>query len=101
MLKERYEVIIVDSSPIGIVSDSFHIAAQADACLLVVRPGVTLRDLLRTTLKEIQLNGIKGLSLVINDIHSGAGHYRYGHKYGYTNDDKLVKRSLFDKIFKR
>ena len=37
LLKENYECIIIDSSPIGIVSDSFHLSKLADTTILVVR----------------------------------------------------------------
>ena len=72
-------------SPIGIVSDTFHLASMADACLLVVRPGHTLRDMLEITLNEINTSQIKGVSLVINDIQSDSKHYGYGEKYGYVS----------------
>jgi tyrosine-protein kinase Etk/Wzc len=83
-LKEKYEYIIIDSSPIGIVSDAFHLASLADACLLVVRPDKTLKDMLESTLNSLNENGTKGVSLVINDIKSDSKHYGFGEKYGYT-----------------
>ncbi|MCF8380682.1 MAG: polysaccharide biosynthesis tyrosine autokinase [Bacteroidales bacterium] len=86
LLKERYEFIIIDSSPIGLVSDTFHLASLADSCLLVVRSGKTLRDMLSLTLREIDSSNIKGISLVINDAKSDATQYIYGDKFGYTND---------------
>lgn len=96
LLRERFDVIIVDSSPIGVVSDSFHLASLADTCLLVVRPGITLKDMLDTTLREIDSNQIRGLSLVLNDVDSGQKHYRYGRKYGYTSEsEQNVKKSIF------
>lgn len=93
LLKEKYEYIIIDSSPIGIVSDTFHLASLADACLLVVRPGKTLKDMLENTLIALNENGIKGVSLVINDIRSDSKHYGYGEKYGYT-EQRSKKRFL-------
>jgi len=89
LLKKKYDFIIVDSSPIGLISDTVHIATLADVCLLVVRPGQTLRDMLDTTLKEMSSNGIKGVGLVLNDIQSDKKHY--GDKYGYTNDKKRFR----------
>jgi capsular exopolysaccharide synthesis family protein len=96
LLKESYDLIIIDSSPIGIVSDTFHLASLADAFLLVVRPGKTLRDMLEITLAEIYSRHMRGVSLVINDIQSNSKHYGYGEKYGYTND-KVQKKHLFKK----
>lgn len=94
LLKERYDYIIVDTSPIGVVSDTFHLASLADACLLVVRPGWTLKDMLVNTLNEIAVSGIRGISLVINDIQLDSKHYGYAEKYGYTNNVKGPKKKL-------
>jgi len=93
-LRKRFDYIIVDSSPIGLVSDTYHLASLTDACLLVVRPGYTLKNIFARTLEEIAERGIKGVSLIINDIKSDIKHYGYGEKYGYTTDKKS-RRSLF------
>jgi capsular exopolysaccharide synthesis family protein len=93
-LKDKYDYIIVDSSPIGIVSDTYHLASLSDACLLVVRPGQTLRDMLGTTLSEISISKIKGMSLIINDIQSD-NKYTYGDKYGYTSEKEIPTRFMF------
>ena len=95
LLRERYDYIIIDSSPIGFVSDTFHLASLSDACLLVVRPEHTLRDIFENTMNEIFSSGIKGVSLIINDIQSDSKHYGYGEKYGYTREKKRSKKSLF------
>jgi len=95
LLKERFEYIIIDSSPIGIVSDSFHLASLADVCLIVVRPLKTFRDILESTLNQIITSRIKDVSLVINDIRSNSRLYGYGEKYGYTNNKKRKRKVLF------
>lgn len=102
LLRERFDYIIIDSSPIGLVSDTYYLASFADACLLVVRPGKTLRDLFEKTLLEIQGNGINNISMVINDIRADNRHYGYGEKYGYTDKKGRFKRQLYKskKIFK-
>lgn len=104
LLRERYDYIIIDSSPIGFISDSFHLASMSDACLLVVRPGKTLKDMFASTLREMSVNNLKGVSLVINDTQSDSMQYVYGDKFGYTNDNKrswwrvLKKRKANKKI---
>ena len=92
ILKESYEYIIIDSSPIGVVSDTFHLASLADASLLVVRPERTLRNMFANTLNEIHASGTKGMSLVINDIRTTSNKYGYGEKYGYTVDKKRSQK---------
>jgi tyrosine-protein kinase Etk/Wzc len=92
LLKEHFDYIIIDSSPIGLVSDTFHLASMADAFLLVVRSGKTLRDTFESTLNELHESNIKGVSLIINDIKSDSKHYSYGDKYGYTSDKGRSKK---------
>jgi len=98
LLKDKFNFIIIDSSPIGVVSDTYHLVPLADACLMVVRPGKTLKDLFENTLSDIRSNGNNRISLVINDIKSDSKHYGYGGKYGYTDSgDKTKKRRLRNK----
>lgn len=92
LLKTKYDYIIIDSSPIGVVSDTLHLAPLVDACLLVVRSGHTLRNMLELTFKEIMNSEIKGASIVINDIKSDSKLYGYGEKYGYTHDKTKSRR---------
>lgn len=95
LLKDRFEYIVIDSSPIGIVSDTYHLATLADTCLLVTRSGKTQRDMLAKTLIEINDSNINGVCMVINDIPLNSKHYSYGEKYGYTGDEGRSKRSIF------
>lgn len=97
LLKEKFDYIVIDSSPIGLVSDTFYLASLADATLVVVRPGHSLKDMFETTLNEIRAGNTKGLSLIINDIKSDNKHYGYGEKYGYTNEKRDSKKSRIRK----
>jgi len=76
LLKEKFEYILIDSSPIGMVSDAFHLAALADICILIVRQNITLKDLLKNTANELKTSDIKRISLLVND--SGPEYKRYG-----------------------
>jgi tyrosine-protein kinase Etk/Wzc len=95
LLKEHYDYIIIDSSPLGIVSDTVQLSSLADVCLVVVRPGKTLRNTFEITLNEINTDEIQGVSLVINDFQSTNKHYGYAGRYGYTNDTNRRKKNLF------
>jgi capsular exopolysaccharide synthesis family protein len=88
LLKEKYECVIIDSSPIGTVSDAFHLATLADTCILIVRQNMTLKDLLEYTVNELRARDIKSISLLVNNL--GPKYKRYGYRgkysYSYSNE---------------
>ena len=46
-VRENFEVIIMDTAPVGLVSDSISLGKYADCTLFVVRMGHTYRKILR------------------------------------------------------
>jgi len=85
-LKKRFDYIILDSTPLGIVSDTFSLAAIADITMILVRHNKTIKHVLAGTLADAKLNGINNISLLMNDITRTNSYYGYGgyYKYGYT-----------------
>jgi len=82
-LKERFDYIIIDSPPIGSVSDTFHLSSLADICLIIVRQNKTFKHMLEGTINDLKISSIKNISLVINDIGLKVNGYGYFGKYGY------------------
>lgn len=91
LLKERFECIIIDSSPIGTVSDTFHLASLSDASILIIRHNVTLKNTLENTLKELRISNINNIRLVVNDIRPDNEHYGYGGRHGHKYAKKRQK----------
>ncbi len=103
-MKKHFDCIIIDSSPIGIVSDTYYLASLADLCLVIVRYEKTLKIALEKTVNELKLSGIKSVSLIINDLPLDSRNYGYGGKYGYTkstepgsNTTKLLKKKILQR----
>jgi len=88
ILKNNYDYIVVDSSPLGVVSDTIYLSSLANVCILIIRPGHTLRSILDQTLNEIDASGIKDIGIVLNSIQLKSKRYGYGGKYGYTSENK-------------
>jgi capsular exopolysaccharide synthesis family protein len=87
-LKKIFDYIILDSAPIGTVSDTFSLAAAADITIVLVRHNKTIKSVLENTLSDAKANGITSMSILINDISRdstiyGYGRYKYGYGYGY------------------
>ena len=81
-LKHHYEMIIVDTSPVGLVTDALPLAVLADINLYVVRPGHTLKKSLAPTFAQLEKSGISNVGMVMNSVDPAEHHVSYG--YGYT-----------------
>lgn len=92
ILKEKYDFIIVDCPPIGVVSDIYPIAGIADSVLLMVRHGLTKKNMLSNTIEEVHNQGIHNLNLLVNDVKLRGNSYQYAYKYKYQSS--LVKNGV-------
>lgn len=81
-LRSRYDHIIIDTSPVGLVTDALPLAAMADLNLYVVRPGVSLKKVIEPTLHQLEKTGVKRLGIIMNAVDPAERHVSYG--YGYT-----------------
>lgn len=91
-LKTMFDYVIIDTAPVGPVSDARLLAPFADATLYVMRHQVTPRLYLKK-IDEIYKNKELGkLNLVFNGVklNSVQGH-GYGYGYGYTEEARKKK----------
>ena len=86
-LKERYDYIILDTAPIGIVTDSAIVSRVADLCLYVCRAEVTPKVAFQYINELKTEKKFAKLATVLNDIdmtkRKNTYGYGYGKKYGY------------------
>ena len=88
-LRNRYDVIITDSVPVGLVADATIANRVADLTLFVVRAGRLDRRQLPDIEAMYQERKLTNMSLLLNGAdfhHHGYGYgygYGYGHRYGY------------------
>ncbi len=83
LLRERYDYIIIDTPPVGLVTDAFLLMRHSDVNLFIVRQGVTNKNIFGTIIKDMETRGLK-MSIVLNGIQTNKGYgYGYGKKYGY------------------
>ena len=89
-LQEKFDVVLVDTPPVGLVADALEVLDFVDVPIYVVRANYSHRSFIKN-INGIQSDGrIKNLSLILNDAGMsgasyGAGGYGlgYGHGYGY------------------
>ena len=97
--REKYDIVIIDTSPVLAVSEPSLLLPKVDGVLLVYRAGFTSRLALRRG--KIQIESIKGKNslsgVVLNNVTPEIGidtYYYYNKKYYYgTKEDKTVPDS--------
>ena len=87
-LRGSYGVIIVDSPPLGAGVDPLILGSMTGSVLLVLRNGVTDREL---TLAKLELLGrlpIRVLGAVLNDVRATGAYRYYSYLSGYSAEDE-------------
>ncbi|MCF0062710.1 polysaccharide biosynthesis tyrosine autokinase [Dyadobacter chenwenxiniae] len=79
-LREKYDYILIDSPPYGLVTDSALIAEHVDATLYLVRFNYTILDHLKRIGELQRARRFSNLAVIFNGVNYGAG---YGYGYGY------------------
>lgn len=82
-LKQHYQDIIIDTPPIGLVTDAQIISRQADASVFMVRWGYTDKTWIPSIETLYRDQKLPGLSIIFNGVRLGG---RYGYSYGYGYD---------------
>lgn len=77
-LKTRYDRIIIDTAPIGIISDAYALNPYVDSTIYVVRAGVTPKDQLRNIEETFRNNKLANTMVLVNDTEP-LGNYAYGY----------------------
>jgi capsular exopolysaccharide synthesis family protein len=79
-LKKEYDYIILDSPPLGLVSDALGLIKFADATIYMVRQNYTKRGMFSDINEKYKRGEITNLSFVLNFFEEKA---KYGYGYGY------------------
>jgi tyrosine-protein kinase Etk/Wzc len=99
-LKQNFDVIVIDSAPVGLVTDSMTLSRFTDATLYIVRHKYTMKKQVRLIDELFTSGKLPKLSIVINDVIGSTGGYygyggygygygkQYGYGYGYFEETK-------------
>ena len=82
-LRQSFDYVIIDTPPLGIVSDGQKIAAKCDGCILVVRAHETRKEVVRNSLLQLSNVGCPLLGVVLNRAETRRGRGYYAKSY-YT-----------------
>lgn len=116
-LRARYDYIILDTVPFGLIADASLINRYVDFTVYVIRDGFIDKKYLLDLERASDEKKLKNLSILINDIKIGKknygyggysygygygyGDYGYGYGYGYGNNDKKKKKLSLKNLKKK
>ena len=117
-LKKLYDIIVIDTPPVGIVTDALPIISKVDYPVYIVRAHFSKKVFLKNIQMLKDKKDIKNLSVILNgaggDIKYGGfrkygygyGHgygygYGYGGNHGYYEEKPIKNKVTFKKIFSK
>lgn len=121
-VKQQFDVVVIDTAPVGLVSDAITLGKYADASVYIVRHNYTQKRQIQLIEDLYKQQKLPSMTVVINDIkvklgyggYYGYGGYGYGYGYGYgvksrVNADAAAyygvedvqPKGFFSKLFRR
>lgn len=99
-LSDNFDYIIIDTAPVGLLSDAYVLSAYCDATLYVVRHKHTRKTSIQRLDTNNKINELKNMAIVFNGVRArgfGRNGYGYGYGYGYVYREGKKKRKLLGK----
>jgi len=100
-LQEDFDYVIIDTPPIGLVTDAYLMEKISDLIVFVVRQGKTPKELVKNA-NELYVDGkLTNIGMILNDVKArGKYGYSYGYGYGYGYYDE-EPRGIWQTILHR
>lgn len=84
-LGRKYDYVILDTPPIGMVMDAAIIGQYTDGAILVIEQGKIKRKMAQNAVKQLKRTNIRILGAVLNKVDEKSGEYG-DYKYSYTEE---------------
>jgi tyrosine-protein kinase Etk/Wzc len=111
-LKQHFDYIVIDTPPLGIVSDAKVLSEFADMSVYIIRQRFTQRKQLRMLNDIYHEKKLPNLALIVNDVklkginsyygygYTYGGSYGYDYSIGYGYDAGRKKKASWRRLFK-
>ena len=95
LMRERYDYIVIDSPPLGLVTDALVLARHADSTVFLVKSG-TSTSIVKSSIERLRQGGLPVDGVLLNMLDAkeasygapyGSG-YGYGYGYGYGHKEQ-------------
>ena len=85
-LKETFDYIVIDSAPLGVVSDTYQINRVADTVIYVARQNYTPKDWTAFINETYENNKLNNMSVLLNGTDDIDTYYGYNHKKYFKHE---------------
>ena len=92
-LKQQFDYVLIDSPPIGLVTDAQLIAPLADATMYIVRHDLTPKVYLKQLDVWYRENRFNKLNVILNATGDGESYYNSYQYGGYYDEEKPSKKA--------
>ena len=92
-LKREYDFIVLDTPPIGLVTDGTMAMKRANLCIFVFRANYSKKEFIHSLQRMISINKFTNLAIVVNALPISSRAYGYGYY-----EDRTSKRNKFREI---
>jgi len=92
-LRSTYDYVVIDTPPVGLVTDGVMAMKRSDLSIYVFRANYSRKDFLQNLARVVTLNKLKHVSSVLNAIPLTGKYYGYGYY-----EDKTPKMRRWTKI---
>ena len=109
-LKKQYDYVVLDTPPVGLVTDGVALLQKADYPLYIFRADYSKKQFVQVADKLINENKIQ-VSVILNGVDLDRNRYSYNYSYGYGYgygyesgdyyDEKGTKRSRKRSFWKK
>lgn len=93
-LEGIFDLVVIDTAPIVMVTDAYHLSSLADATLFVVRHKYTPKMLVKRIDENNKINSLKNPAIIFNGVKTRGfmkNNYGYGYDYVYGGNQKISK----------
>jgi len=90
ILSPRYDYILLDSPPIGLITDAALLMKKSDINIVVVRSKVSFKDFIPNIERITKTNNIKSVAFILNGVTLEKKNYGTGYGFGYGYDYEKI-----------
>jgi tyrosine-protein kinase Etk/Wzc len=84
-LKTKYDYILIDTTPVGIVADAILLMKYASKVLMIIRNNYTRKDIFANVINNLKTNKLSNYDIVYNDLSLHKSSYRHYSNYYIKN----------------